>query len=137
MTLAQRTAEDAIAQAKAEAEHVVATARAQASTMERDARAEHASKIAEFERQRAAIEAQLGELRGFERDHLTRVRAYLESQLAELEALESAASPLQNTPPNASARPATRRPGGRSDGRPVHAGSAWGGGAGRGRRWAD
>ena len=69
-------------------------------------RAEHAAKIAEFERQRAAIEAQLGDLRGFERDHLTRVRAYLESQLSELEVLEGAASPLLNT-----SRPHRPRPG--------------------------
>ena len=76
---------------------LVTAARAHASTIERDATAEHAAKVAEYERQRAAIEAQLGDLRGFERDHLTRVRAYLESQLSELEALEGAASPLLNS----------------------------------------
>jgi DivIVA domain-containing protein len=111
LTLAQRTAEEAIAQAKAEAEQVVTAARAHASTIERDATAEHAKKVGELERQRAAIEAQLGDLRGFERDHLTRVRAYLESQLSELAGLEGAASPLLNTtPPGASAGSSSAAP---------------------------
>ena len=77
LAMAQRTAEEAIAQARAEADQLVGAARAQASTLERDAKAEHATKLAEFERARSAIEAQLNQLRGFERDHLTRVRAYL------------------------------------------------------------
>jgi DivIVA domain-containing protein len=111
LTLAQRTAEEAISQAKAEAEQVVTAARAHASTIERDATAEHAKKVGELERQRSAIEAQLADLRGFERDHLTRVRAYLESQLSELEVLEGAASPLLNTtPPGSSAGSSSATP---------------------------
>lgn len=102
LTLAQRTAEEAIAQARAEADQLVSAAQVHASSIERDAKAEHAAKISEFERARVMIETQLGELRGFERDHLTRVRAYLESQLKELAILESAASPLQNTAPKTS-----------------------------------
>jgi DivIVA domain-containing protein len=93
LLLAQRTADDAIAQAKSEAEQLLNEARMHAASIERDAQAEHAAKRAELEAQRAGVEAQIAELRDYERDYRNRLRAYLEGQLTDLEKLPSAAPP--------------------------------------------
>jgi DivIVA domain-containing protein len=107
LLLAQRTADEAIAQAKAEAEHVVAQARVRAGSIETEAQQQHAAALAELNRQREAFERQIDNLRAFEREYRTRLKAYLEGQLRELEtrtaepALPAAAAPLTTpfTPP--------------------------------------
>src|SRR3954447_15759780 len=102
LLLAQRTADEAIAEAKAEAaqmsaaakaeaEQIVSAARMKASAMETEAQQKHASAIAEIQRQRNALESQIESLRGFEREYRTRLKAYLEGQLRELESQQSAA----------------------------------------------
>src|SRR4051812_12945395 len=63
LLLAQRTADEAIAQAKSEAEQVVAQAKVRASSIESEAQQQHASAMAELQRQRGALEAQIDELR--------------------------------------------------------------------------
>src|SRR3954464_475300 len=96
LLLAQRTADEAIAEAKAEAEQIVSSARMKASAMEAEAQQKHASAIAEIQRQRTALESQIESLRGFEREYRTRLKAYLESQLRELESQQSA---VPSSPP--------------------------------------
>jgi DivIVA domain-containing protein len=98
LLLAQRTADDAIAQAKSEAEQMLNEARMHAASIERDAQAEHAAKRADLEAQRAGVEAQIAELREYERDYRTRLRAYLEGQLSDLENLASQAPPSPPSP---------------------------------------
>ena len=85
LLLAQRTADEAIAQAKAEAEQVVAQARVRASSIESEAQQQHASAMAELTRQRETFERQIDNLRAFEREYRTRLKAYLEGQLRDLE----------------------------------------------------
>jgi DivIVA domain-containing protein len=85
LLLAQRTADDAIAEAKAEAEQLVAQAKVRASSIESEAQQQHAAAMAELQRQRAALDAQIEELRTFEREYRTRLKAYLEGQLRELD----------------------------------------------------
>ena len=85
LLLAQRTADEAIAQAKAEAEELVAAAKVRASSIESEAQAQHAQAMAELQRQRSTLEAQIEELRAFEREYRTRLKAYLESQLRDLD----------------------------------------------------
>jgi DivIVA domain-containing protein len=104
LLLAQRTADEAIAQAKAEADQIVGAARMKASALESEAQQQRAAAVADLQRQRSALESQIDSLRGFEREYRTRLKAYLEGQLRELESQQSAA-------PSGSPAPATRPPG--------------------------
>src|SRR3954470_18698464 len=104
LLLAQRTADEAIAEAKAEAEQIVSSARMKASALEAEAQQQRASAVAELQRQRTALESQIESLRGFEREYRTRLKAYLEGQLRDLESAQSAApSPPTPSRPAASA----------------------------------
>jgi DivIVA domain-containing protein len=96
LLLAQRTADEAIAQAKAEADQIVSAARMKASALEQEAQQQHAAAVADLQRQRNALESQIDSLRGFEREYRTRLKAYLEGQLRELESQPASAAP---TPP--------------------------------------
>src|SRR5436305_5163662 len=71
LLLAQRTADEAIAQAKAEADQLVAGAKQRATTMDQEAQAQHAQKLRELQQQRTTLERQLDELRAFEREYRT------------------------------------------------------------------
>jgi len=106
LLLAQRTADEAVAEARAEAEQVRAAAREQADAALVSARQEAervlaasraeadgldeqiASRlqaaIGDLDRRRQRLEASIEELRAFEREYRTRLRAYLEGQLREL-----------------------------------------------------
>jgi len=85
LLLAQRTADDAIAQAQSEAESMLTDARGKAAVLEAEAQAAHLSRVAILEHQRAELEAEITSLRSYERDFRTRLRAYLQTQLGELE----------------------------------------------------
>jgi DivIVA domain-containing protein len=84
LLLAQRTADEAIAQARKEAEQIVTDARTRASELEQEAQQRHATAMAELERRRRDLERQVDDLRAFEREYRTRLKAYLETQLREL-----------------------------------------------------
>jgi DivIVA domain-containing protein len=110
LLLAQRTADEAVAEARAEAESILDSARASASSMDSQARAQHATALAELQRQRSDLEARIEELRGFERDYRTRLKAYLEGQLRDLDSRAGVpATPSQFTtaPPAASSAAGT------------------------------
>src|SRR5437763_11938206 len=72
LLLAQRTADEAIAEAKAEAEQIVSSARMKASAMEAEAQQQRAAAVADLQRQRTALESQIDALRGFEREYRAR-----------------------------------------------------------------
>jgi len=74
LELAQRTADDLVAQATSDADRIVGEARLRAETTERESQV-----------QRAALEARVEDLRNFEREYRTRMRGYFENQLRELE----------------------------------------------------
>jgi DivIVA domain-containing protein len=73
LLLAQRTADEAIAQARAEA-----------AIVEEEAARQHAAAMVDLQRQRNSLEAAIDNLRGFEREYRTRLKAYLEGQLRDL-----------------------------------------------------
>jgi DivIVA domain-containing protein len=75
LVLAQRTAEEAIREARQDAEKL----RAEAQT-------QFEQQIGKVEEDRRALEGQVEQLRSFEREYRTRLRAYLELQLRELDA---------------------------------------------------
>jgi DivIVA domain-containing protein len=99
LLLAQRTGDEAIAQAKSEAEQIVATARVRATSLESQAQQQHAAAMSELQRQRQLLEAAIERLRGFERDYRTRLKAYLESQLRDLEARTAEPPTAAGAPP--------------------------------------
>src|SRR3954454_24327891 len=84
LLLAQRTADEAIGQARKEAEQIVSEARTRATDLEQESQQRHAQAMAELERRRRELERQVEDLRAFEREYRTRLRAYLETQLREL-----------------------------------------------------
>jgi DivIVA domain-containing protein len=97
LALAQQTADQAIAEARSEANKIVGDARSRAEAierearnkadaLERDAQDKHRSIIGVLETQRNALEAQLDQLRQFEREYRSRLKSFLEGQLRQLEA---------------------------------------------------
>lgn len=74
LELAQRTADEHVAQAKAEADRLVGEARLEAQRVTRDLEKEHAE-----------LQAKVDELKVFEREYRTRLRSYLESKLRDLD----------------------------------------------------
>lgn len=117
LLLAQRTADEAVAQARAEAERIVSEAMERAVTLERNAAQEQAKRTGELDAKRSKLEAQVEALRAFEREYRTRLKAYLEMQLRELEGGGAPAGPgptggqrTPATPPPAAARSAEAAP---------------------------
>lgn len=97
LILAQRTADAAVAEARAEASELVSTARVEAGHAASEAAASHAEQVRRQQAELAAAAARaraeqelmmskLEELRSFERDYRGRLRAYLHLQLRDLEA---------------------------------------------------
>ena len=123
LSLAQQTADQAIAEARSEANKIVGEARSRAEGLERDARAKadalerdaqekHRVAMGSLESARATLERKVEDLRGFEREYRTRLKSYLESQLRQLEtqADDSLAPPrtpaAASLPPSPSLAPA-------------------------------
>jgi hypothetical protein len=138
LLLAQRTADQAVAEAQAEADrlkseaaahaaHLVGEARSEADRQEREAAARRETALAAIEADRRSIEAQVEALRGFEREYRTRLKAYLELQLRELETVGRTTTPAA-PPPAAPIVSGEAAPGVPSDGfaSPGDSGSAAG-----------
>lgn len=96
LAMAQQTADQAIAEARGEANKIVGDARSKAESierearnkadaLERDAQDKHRSIIGVLETQRNALEAQLDQLRQFEREYRSRLKSFLEGQLRQLD----------------------------------------------------
>ena len=116
LLLAQRTADEAVAQARKEAEQMLADARGKATSLEQEARDQHATTMTDLDRKRRELERQVEDLRAFEREYRVRLKAYLETQLNELEGRGAGSEPpgAPVTPPSgrAPAGPAGSGPGG-------------------------
>jgi DivIVA domain-containing protein len=96
LMMAQRTADDHVADARREADTVLSEARAKADevnrearakadALERDARQRHQEAISGLDAKRTALQKHIEELKQFEREYRTRLKAYLESQLRDLD----------------------------------------------------
>jgi len=111
LSLAQQTADQAIAEARSEANKIVGEARSRAEGLERDARAKadalerdaqekHRVAMGSLESARATLERKVEDLRGFEREYRTRLKSYLESQLRQLEnQADDSLAPPRTAPP--------------------------------------
>jgi DivIVA domain-containing protein len=116
LALAQRTADELVADARAEADSLVADARSRAEqldadismrsatlekdareradALEREARDRRTAMLQDLEGERSRLAAEVDSLKAFEREYRSRLKAYLEGQLRHLEAGPSApASP--------------------------------------------
>ncbi|MGW7265551.1 DivIVA domain-containing protein [Streptomyces sp. NPDC054842] len=113
LSLAQQTADQAIAEARSEANKIVGEARSRAEGLERDARAKadalerdaqekHRVAMGSLESARATLERKVEDLRGFEREYRTRLKSYLESQLRQLETQADDSLAPPRTPATAS-----------------------------------
>lgn len=85
LALAQRTAEEHVAEARAEADRILGEARTRADEITREAEETRRSTIGALEREKTEIEGRIGELKTFEREYRSRLRSYLEGQLRELD----------------------------------------------------
>ena len=106
LQMAQRTADSAVAEAKAEADKMVGDARARAAELEREAQARHSMVMGQLEGQRTALEARVEDLRAFEREYRTRLKAYLETQLRDLDGRAPAEAAAPAAPVAAAPAPA-------------------------------
>jgi cell division septum initiation protein DivIVA len=83
---ARREADDILGKARRQAEQVTSDARAHAESLERDAQERHRQAMGSLVRQREELERRVDDLRAFEREYRGRLKAYLEGQLRDLEA---------------------------------------------------
>ena len=84
LLLAQQTADAAVAQARAEADQIVAQARRTLTEADAEVAAKVAAVLGDLEERRGQLEAQIEDLRAFEREYRIRLKAYLEGQLRDL-----------------------------------------------------
>jgi DivIVA domain-containing protein len=122
LSLAQQTADQAIAEARSEANKIVGEARSRAEGLERDARAKadalerdaqekHRVAMGSLESARATLERKVEDLRGFEREYRTRLKSYLESQLRQLEnQADDSLAPPRTTAPTTPSLPSPPSP---------------------------
>jgi DivIVA domain-containing protein len=96
LQLAQRTADEAVAEARSKSDRIINEARGQADkmlseartrseTMDRESRERQQTMVGSLEQQRVDLERQVENLRAFEREYRTRLKSYLESQLRDLD----------------------------------------------------
>jgi DivIVA domain-containing protein len=107
LLLAQRTADETVAEAKAEAERTVNDARAQASDLVTQARTQAEQAVGELQRRKSQLESEIDGLRSFEREYRTRLKAYLEAQLRDLEGRAGSGAATTPAPPSTSTTPST------------------------------
>jgi DivIVA domain-containing protein len=91
LALAQRTADEHVAEARSQADRIVTEARSRADQLQREMDDRHRQMMGSLETERSALEHRVEELRTFEREYRERLKAYLENQLRDLERRASAA----------------------------------------------
>jgi len=101
---ARREATDVLGKARHQAEQITNDARARAENLDRDAQERHRQALGSLIQQREELERRVDDLRNFEREYRTRLMAYLEGQLRDLEAgaADSGVFPAITTGPQSS-----------------------------------
>jgi DivIVA domain-containing protein len=109
LLIAQRTADETVAEAKAEADKLVADARMHAQQMVSQAQQQANTQLGDLESRRRTLEQHIEGLRSFEREYRTRLKAYLETQLRDLDNRAAQATPPATVqlPPEPAAPQAT------------------------------
>ncbi len=108
LALAHRTAEQHVADAKAEADRILGAARGRAEELDRATERRRTENFATLERDRRDLERRIGELREFEREYRSRLRAYLQRQLGDL---DSVGETMGATPGESPSAPGKGAPG--------------------------
>lgn len=96
LQLAQRTADEAVTEARMQsdkilgearqkADQIVGEARGRADRLEREAQERQRQTLGALEQQRSELERKIDNLRAFEREYRSRLKSYLENQLRQLE----------------------------------------------------
>ncbi len=98
LLLAQRTADETIADARADAERIRAEARDEAASLVARAQGELDRSMGDLEATRQALEQRVEELRAFEREYRGRLRTFLQARLTELEKHADAGAPDTGAP---------------------------------------
>src|SRR5450759_4653605 len=84
LQMAQRTADTAVAEARAEAEAMLTAARDEAQRLDEEAKARHREVLGALDSRRRQLEEHIEDLRAYEREYRARLGAHLENQLREL-----------------------------------------------------
>ena len=105
---ARREADKLLTEARTKAEEMTREARAKAEALERDARQRHQEVMGSLDTKRTALQKHIEELKQFEREYRTRLKAYLESQLRDLDGRgQGIEAELSRTTPPANGDPKT------------------------------
>lgn len=83
--LAQRLHDEHVAEGIAQRDQLIADAKAQAASILAEAETKGREETARLQKERAALEAGIGQLRQFERDYRSQLRELIESKLRELD----------------------------------------------------
>ena len=83
---ARREVDDILGNARRQAKQITRDARARAESLERDAQERHRQAMGSLPQLREGLERQVDDLRAFEREYRGRLKAYIEGQLRDLEA---------------------------------------------------
>lgn len=110
LVLAQRTADEALREARAESERARRDARADADRIIGEARAHVAEQLGGLEDDKRRLEGQVEQLRAFEREYRTRLRAYLEMQLRDLDGMPTQPAVGPGGPPRPGLNPGAPAP---------------------------
>ena len=81
---ARREADDVLTKARRQAEQVTDGARTRAESLDRDAQERHRQAMGSLAQQREELERRVDDLRTFEHEYRSRLKAYLEGQLRDL-----------------------------------------------------
>ncbi|MGN6330610.1 MAG: DivIVA domain-containing protein [Motilibacteraceae bacterium] len=111
LALAQRTADEHVAEAKKQADGIVGEARSRADQIARETEERQRRTLGALEHERSELERRVEGLRAFEREYRSRLKNYLENQLRELESTPEAAPGSSPARPGGAA-PAPGQPGG-------------------------
>jgi DivIVA domain-containing protein len=84
LLLAQRTADEVVAEARAEAAKIVGEAQSRAAGVDAEIAARISAAMGGLDQRKRELEVQIEDLRSFEREYRTRLKAYLEGQLRDL-----------------------------------------------------
>ncbi|ONH30480.1 DivIVA domain-containing protein [Pseudofrankia asymbiotica] len=105
LVLAQRTADEALREARTESERARREARSDADRILAEARAHVAEQLGGLEEDKRRLEGQVEQLRAFEREYRTRLRAYLEMQLRDLDGMPTQPAVGAGGPPRPGLNP--------------------------------
>jgi DivIVA domain-containing protein len=108
LVLAQRTADEAVREARAESERARREARQDADRIVAEARAHVAEQLGGLEDDKRRLEGQVEQLRAFEREYRTRLRAYLEMQLRDLDGMPTPPAVGAGGPPRPGLNPGSQ-----------------------------